>query len=46
MAGVLDRGGQYVLTVKNNQPKLRPQIEKLFTGADGDGSFPPSPQHL
>jgi hypothetical protein len=46
MKGVLDRCGHYVLTVKNNQPKLRAQIETLFTGADGDGSFPPLPQHL
>ena len=46
MEGVLDRGGEYVLTVKNNQPKLRAKIEKLFTGAEGGGSFPPSPQHL
>jgi hypothetical protein len=29
--GILDRGGEYVLTVKNNQPKLRAQLEKLFT---------------
>jgi hypothetical protein len=46
MAGVLNRGGDYVLTVKNNQPTLRTQIEKLFTGAESDGSFPPSPHHL
>lgn len=46
MQGVLDRGGEYVLTVKNNQPKLRAQIDKLFTGAEGDGSFSPSSQHL
>jgi hypothetical protein len=46
MAGVLDRDGDYVLTVKNNQPKLRTQIEKLFTNAEGDGSFSPSPHHL
>jgi urease gamma subunit len=46
MAGVLKRNGDYVLTVKNNQPTLRTQIEKMFTGAEGSGSFPPSPQHL
>jgi hypothetical protein len=44
--GVLDRGAEYVLTVKNNQPKLRTQIEQLFTSADGAGDFPPSPHHL
>ena len=44
--GVLDRGGEYVLTVKNNQPTLRAQIEKLFTDAEDAGDFPPSPRHL
>lgn len=45
MAAVLKRGGDYVLTVKNNQPTLRTQIENLFP-SDNAGSFPPSPQHL
>jgi hypothetical protein len=34
--GILDRGGEYVLTVKNNQPKLREQLEKLFTPTGGN----------
>lgn len=46
MTGVLNRGGDYVLTVKNNQPTLRAQTEKLFTSAESAGAFPPSPQHL
>lgn len=46
MAGVLDRNGNYTLTVKNNQPTLRAQIEHLFTDADSAGDFPPSSHHL
>lgn len=42
--GLLDRGGEYVLTVKGNQPKLRAAIADLFSGPDAD--FPPSPHHL
>jgi len=37
-----ERGGDYVLTVKGNQPTLREGIKGLFAGADG--SFPPSPR--
>ena len=44
--GTLRRGGEYVLTVKNNQPKLRAQLEELFAGAEGSGDFSPSPRHL
>jgi hypothetical protein len=44
--GVLDRGAEYVLTVKNNQRKLRSQLEELFTGADSAGDFSPSSHHL
>jgi hypothetical protein len=40
--GILDRGGEYVLTVKNNQPKLRAQLEKLFI-PDEDTSDEDSP---
>jgi hypothetical protein len=35
------QGGDYVFTVKDNQPTLRNDIETLFAG-----SFPPSPRHL
>jgi urease gamma subunit len=42
--GVLKRGGEYVLTVKSNQPKLRARLTELF--GDPDGAFPPSPHHL
>jgi hypothetical protein len=37
--GVLKRGGEYVLTVKSNQPKLRAKLTELFD--DPDGAFPP-----
>jgi hypothetical protein len=36
---ILERNGEYVLTVKANQPILRNSIKALF--ADADGSFPP-----
>jgi hypothetical protein len=39
-----ERGGDYVLTVKGNQPTIREGIKGLFAGADG--SFPPSPRQL
>lgn len=39
-----ERGGDYVLTVKGNQPTLHHAVQDLFAGADG--SFPPSPRHL
>ena len=40
----LDRGGEYVLTVKGNQPTLHTALKNLF--ADADGRFPPSPHHV
>jgi hypothetical protein len=43
---ILDRGGEYALTVKNNQPTLRAELEKLFPSAEGDGSFSPAPHHV
>jgi hypothetical protein len=39
-----ERGGDYVLTVKGNQPIMHTAVQNLFAGADG--SFPPSPRHL
>ena len=42
--GILERNGEYVLTVKNNQPTLHQGIEALFAGASGD--FPPCPRHV
>jgi hypothetical protein len=41
---ILERNGEYVLTVKRNQPILRNSIKALF--ADADGSFPPCPRHV
>jgi hypothetical protein len=41
---ILERNGEYVLTVKRNQPILRNSIKTLF--ADADGSFPPCPRHV
>ena len=41
---LLDRGGEYVLTVKGNQPTLHTALKNLF--ADADGRFPPSPHHV
>jgi len=41
---ILQRNGEYVLTVKRNQPILRNSIKALF--ADADGSFPPCPRHV
>jgi Domain of unknown function (DUF4338)/DDE_Tnp_1-associated len=41
---ILARNGEYVLTVKRNQPILRNTIKALF--ADADGSFPPCPRHV
>lgn len=36
-----EQNGDYVFTVKDNQPGLRHDIQALFAG-----SFPPSPRHL
>jgi hypothetical protein len=41
---ILARNGEYVLTVKRNQPILHNTIKALF--ADADGAFPPSPRHV
>jgi len=41
---ILERNGEYVLTVKRNQPILRNSIKALF--ADPDGAFPPCPRHV
>jgi predicted transposase YbfD/YdcC len=41
---ILERNGEYVLTVKRNQPILRNTIKDLF--ADANGSFPPCPRHV
>jgi hypothetical protein len=41
---ILERNGEYVLTVKRNQPILHNTIKALF--ADPDGAFPPSPRHV
>ena len=41
---ILARNGEYVLTVKRNQPILHNSIKALF--ADVDRSFPPSPRHV
>lgn len=41
---ILERNGEYVLTVKRNQPILRNSIKALF--ADANGSFPPAPRHV
>jgi hypothetical protein len=42
--GILERNGEYVLTVKRNQPTLHNTIKALFT--DPDRAFPPSPRHV
>jgi hypothetical protein len=41
---ILERNGEYVLTVKRNQPILHHSIKALF--ADADGSFPPCSRHV
>jgi hypothetical protein len=41
---ILARNGEYVLTVKRNQPILHNTIKDLF--ADADRSFPPCPRHV
>jgi hypothetical protein len=37
---ILERNGEYVLTVKRNQPTLHHSIKALF--AEADGAFPPA----
>lgn len=41
---IIDRGGEYVLTVKGNQPTLERDIAALFP--DDAGDFPPSAHHV
>ena len=43
-AVVMEGGGDYLLTVKNNQPALRAAIEKKVTAPRAD--FPPRPTHF
>jgi predicted transposase YbfD/YdcC len=43
-AVVMEGGGDYLLTVKNNQPALRANIEKKVTAPRAD--FPPGQAHL
>jgi hypothetical protein len=43
-AVVLEGGGDYCLTVKNNQPVLRANLEKKVIAPGAD--FPPGPTHL
>jgi hypothetical protein len=42
---VTDRGGEYIVTVKGNQPGLERDIAALFPASPADGAFPPSPRH-
>jgi Domain of unknown function (DUF4338)/DDE_Tnp_1-associated len=42
---VTNRGGEYILTVKGNQPGLERGIAALFPAGPADGAFPPSPRH-
>jgi hypothetical protein len=46
LKGILKRGGNYTLIVKNNQPGLRAQLEKLFTEPAPGGSFSPCPHDV
>ncbi len=41
---VTDRGGEYIVTVKGNQPSLERAIAALFPPGPADGAFPPSPR--
>jgi hypothetical protein len=40
-AAVIERGGDYILPVKDNQPTLRRDIEAVFAGPDAGLSPPP-----
>jgi Domain of unknown function (DUF4338)/DDE_Tnp_1-associated len=42
---VAERGGEYIVTVKGNQPSLERDIAALFPPEPADGAFPPSPRH-
>ena len=47
LAKIVERGGDYLITVKGNQPTLRRDLAALFPGNPaGHGDFPPSPHHL
>ncbi len=44
---IVERGGDYLLTVKDNQPTLRRDLAALFPADPAErGDFPPSPHHL
>ena len=43
---VADRGGEYIVTVKGNQPSLERDIAALFPEGPASGDFPPSPRHV
>lgn len=44
---IAGRGGEYILTVKGNQPGLERDIAALFPAAPADGgAFPPSPHDV
>jgi len=42
---VTGRGGEYIVTVKRDQPSLRRDIAALFPPGPADRAFPPSPRH-
>ncbi len=47
LAQIAGRGGDYLITVKNNQPTLRHDLAALFPASPAErGDFPPSPHHL
>jgi hypothetical protein len=44
---IVERGGDYLITVKGKQPGLRAGLAALFPpDPAGRGDFPPSPHHL
>lgn len=44
---ITDRGGEYIVTVKGNQPGLKRDLKALFPVPPADGGdFPPSPRHF
>ena len=46
LAQIVERGGDYLITVKGNQPTLRHDLAALFRAGPADGAFSPSPHHL
>lgn len=47
LAKIFERGGDYLVTVKGNQPTLRASLAGLFPGEPASrGDFPPAPHHL